>query len=755
MLLVAIITTIIIQYQFVRLGETSSIVKPYETITDGTTIKVNVTRYPLIRKDETIVEILHGTKVSDPYRYLEDPTNVETKNFINKLNTLTSDVLSQSKYKDMIKEKIISYFNFEKYGIFEKYGDYYYYSFNPGLDNQNSIYRKKNLSDKGEKFIDVNSFSPDGLISLSFFKTSLDGKLIAYGLSSNGSDWNEIHFMDVHGNKLNDIIKQVKHSEKTFVLNGKGFVYSTYPNRKETDDGTTVDKNEYHSLYYHEMGTDSKNDIIIGEYKNNKDVLTAGYTLSNSNGRYLFVDFINGTDTRNIIYYYDLKNVNEIKRKLDWKPLFDKGDASYSIFDVNDEEVYIKTDKDAPMGKIFRMKISDAPKGESSWVILVDENKNKKIEEVITVGDKYFLCNYLEDVKSTLYIHDKETGKMIQQIDIEPGLVDDLHSHKGSNEFFVSFNSQVSPTTIYKGNLDVLERGEKVKLQIIVQTKPTSLNLNEFSVKQEFYKSKDGTKVPMFIFHNKNLKLDGTNPVLLEGYGGYGISNIPSYSASRTMFVKHFGGIIVTANIRGGGEYGEEWHKNGMLHKKQNTFDDFIAGAEYLIQKNYTKPSKLGIRGGSNGGLLMGAVSQQRPDLFGGVINQVGALDMLRFHKFTSGGAWISEYGDPDVKEDFDYLLTYSPYHNLKLPKNKIQWPSTLLETGDHDDRVVPSHTLKYMARLYEILQDAKDYQTNPVLASVEKSAGHGSGTPLSKNMDELVREFSFLELALNLKWRD
>uniref|UniRef100_A0A0N5A2X4 Prolyl endopeptidase n=1 Tax=Parastrongyloides trichosuri TaxID=131310 RepID=A0A0N5A2X4_PARTI len=751
-----IVAIIMLKYHILTLSKAKTILKPFQLIRNASLVKINVTQYPVIRKDETIVDTLHNNKIPDPYRYLEDPNSKETKSFVKKLNFITDGILDQSKYKDLIRDKTIKYLNFEKYGLFVKRGEYYYYTYNSGLENHDSLYRKKNLNDEGEKFLDINSLSKDGSTSCSFEKTSLDGKLMAYGLSVNGSDWNTIHFMNVDGETLPDVIKQVKHTHVDFILNNTGFIYSTYPNKKTSDDGTTVSKNEYHSLYYHKMGTPQEDDIIIAEYPSDKEVFTFGYT--SDDGRYLFVNFNKGTDPKNKIYYYDLHeltNKNEITKKLELKPLFEESNASYEIFDSNAEEVFVKTDKDAPMGKLFKMRFSDVSKGEKAWIPLVDENKNRKISEVSTVGKKYFITNCLEDIKSSLYVHDKTTGKILQKIDIDPGYVGRVSSDDKSNEFFVSFASQITPTTIFRGNLDMIEKGEKVELEIIKQTTPEGLDLKEFAVKQIFYPSKDGTKVSMFIFHKKDIKLDGSNPTLLEGYGGFGVSVIPSYSSSKTMFVKHFNGIICTANIRGGGEYGERWHEDGMLHKKQNVFDDFIGAAEYLINNNYTQPSKLAIRGGSNGGLLMAAVSQQRPDLYGAVINKVGVLDMLRFHKFTAGGAWISEYGNPEKKEDFDYIIKYSPYHNLKLPEGRLQWPCTLLETADHDDRVVPSHTLKYIARLYELLQEAEQYQTNPILASIEKSAGHGAGKPLTKAMDELVKEFSFLQLTLNLKWKD
>uniref|UniRef100_A0A0N4ZJP2 Prolyl endopeptidase n=1 Tax=Parastrongyloides trichosuri TaxID=131310 RepID=A0A0N4ZJP2_PARTI len=500
------------------------------------------------------------------------------------------------------------------------------------------------------------------------------------------------------------------------------------------------------------MGTQQEEDIIISDYPSDKNFRIYGY--SSKDGRYLFLNLYNKSNKNHTVYYYDLYNLKgEITQKLDWKPLFDKDDAFYYIFHVDNDELYIRTNKNASMEKIFKMKFSDALKGEDSWNILVDENKNRTILSIFVVGKKYLIMDCLENVKNVFYIHDKSTGEVLQKISLEPVYTYYTFGSSESNEFFISFSNRITPGTTYRGNLDDLDKGEKVKLEIIRQKKIKNVDLNKFVLNQIFYPSKDGTNISMFLYHKKNLKLNSNNPVLLEAYGGFSLSQLPVYATYATLFVKNFNGIVCTVNVRGGGEYGERWHQDGMLHKKHNVFDDFIAGTEYLIEKNYTNPSKIAIAGASNGGLLMAVVSQRRPDLFGAVIIKYSVLDMLRFHKFNLGSGWISEYGDPDKKEDFDYLMTYSPLHNLKLPPRPVQWPSILLKTGDHDDRVDPSHTLKYVARLYEILQSAKEYQTNPILAIVTKSSGHGIIKPLSKAIADMVDVFCFMEISLNITW--
>uniref|UniRef100_A0A0N4ZJP1 Prolyl endopeptidase n=1 Tax=Parastrongyloides trichosuri TaxID=131310 RepID=A0A0N4ZJP1_PARTI len=711
-----------------------------------TAVQINVTEYPVVKRNETFVDVHHGINISDPYRYLEDLDNPETKLFINKLNILTNKFLNQSKYKSLIRKKLKKYLNYDQYGLYEKYGDYYYYTYHFGVYEQDSLFRKKSLSNKGEKFLDTNVLSNNGSASLIFYRIAFDGSIIAYGLSENDTDWYTIYFKDNKGKLLPDVLEHVKHSYNDFILNNKGFIYSTYPNKSS-------DIDEYHSLYYHKMGTKQEDDIIIAQYKKNKDFLTIGF--SSDDQRYLIVHFVDDTSANNSIYYYDLYDISGekgITKKLNWKPIFFKADAKYDIFDNDEDMVYAKTNKEAPMGKIFKLKISDALKGPKGWTVLVDEDKNRKVLGAYSVGKKYFLINYLEDVKSALYVHDKETGKMLQKIDIDIGEVEGVSAQNNTNEFYVSFKSQITPRTIYRGDLNDLEKGQKVKLSVVKETGPEDVNLNEFIVKQIFYKSKDGTKIPMFIFQRRDIKLDGNNPVFLVGFGGFGISNMPTYSSMKMVFVKHFNGIVCTVNMRGGGEYGKRWHEDGKLHKKLNSYNDFIAAAEYLIENNYTKPSKLAISGDNNGGLLTAVVSQRRPDLFGAVLNYIGIRDMLRFPKYTSDNDWVNEYGNPDKKEDFDYLMTYSPLHNLRLPPKPIQWPSTYLVMGN-DDYVIQSHTLKYLATLYETLQSAKEYQSNPIIATIINT--NYPRKPFSTGINQLVKAFTFLQLSLNLTWED
>uniref|UniRef100_A0AAF5DB16 Prolyl endopeptidase n=2 Tax=Strongyloides stercoralis TaxID=6248 RepID=A0AAF5DB16_STRER len=718
-------------------------------------IKINVTEYPLIRKDNSVVENIHGMEIPDPYRYLENLQNNETIDFINKVNEISRKVLEKRNYKNIIKDKIIDYINFEQYGIFSKHGDYYYYQYNSGRQDSDSFYRKKNLDDKGELFLDTSNLYKNGVSDVNIKGFSNDGSIIVYEESTNNSDWKTLKFKTSNGKELSDIITNVKLSNVDFVFNNTGIIYSTFPINNYNDEVNKMAKNENHSLYYHKIGTSQKEDILIADYPKDKDVYTLGYT--SNDGKILFVNFFKGANSRNMIYYYNLSTIveNDITEKLLLKPLFEVDDASYEIVDSNDMNITVLTNKDAPMKKIITVNFNHILEDESSWKTLIEEVKNRNILSGTRIGEKYLLLVCLEDVRSTLYVYYKDDGKLIQKIDIDPGVIEGVQGSIDSNEFFITLTSPISPSIVYRGFINDLETNTTIEIEKIVQTIPKTINFNEFIVNQVFYKSKDNKKISMFLFHKKDIKLDGKNPLLLEGYGGFGVSLMPTFSASKVMFVKHLNGIYCIANIRGGGEYGEEWHFDGMLHKKQNSFDDFISAAEYLISNNYTNPSKLAIRGGSNGGLLTAVVSQQRPDLFGSVIIKSGVLDMLRFHKFTSGGGWTAEYGDPEIKQDFNYLIKYSPLHNLKLPSNSSQWPSTFLHIGKNDDRVIPAHTLKYAAQLYDILQKAISYQTNPVLVGVEEATGHGGAASFDKDIDNTAKEFFFIQQTLNLQWKE
>uniref|UniRef100_A0AC35TQ52 Prolyl endopeptidase n=1 Tax=Rhabditophanes sp. KR3021 TaxID=114890 RepID=A0AC35TQ52_9BILA len=734
-------------------GTISRVLPRSNSINDlPTPASLNVTVYPLIRRDNTVVDDYFGRNVTDPYRYLEDPSGRETMAFVKQLNAISQPFFDGCKVKDKIEDKMLQYLNFERFGQFAKAGDYYYYSYNTGLQNHASKYRRKTLTSPGELFLDVNKFSPDGLTSMTLFVSDKGGAMFAYALSEKGSDWVTVKFINKDKVHVGDVLKNVKHSNLEFTVDGKGILYSSYPSAQLGVDGRTTTKDAFHSLYYHKMGTDQSEDVLIFDDPTDGEVMNGGYV--SDDGKFLFVLTNKGTDPNNKIYIFDVDKTNRgIERKPEWKELFKGNVASYSVVDNDGDDLIVLTDKDAPMGKIVKVNIHEDE--EERWDVLIGENAKRKIVSANMVGTKYLLVACLEDVTSTLYLHDARTGNLLQKLDTPAGSIDAIEASRDETEFFYFVTNQISPATIYRGDVKCFDKNKTLNLTVVIQASPKGLDPVDFQVKQVFYPSKDGTKIPMFIFHRKDLVLNGNNPVLLEGYGGFSVAYSPSFSASRSLFVKHFNGIVCVANIRGGSEYGEFWHESGKLHNKQNVFDDFIAGAEFLVKHNYSSPSKISIRGSSNGGLLTAAVSQQRPDLFGGVITKVGVLDMIRFPKFTVGGAWIGEYGNPDVKEDFEYIYKYSPLHNLILPNNQTQWPSTLITTADHDDRVVPSHSLKYIAELYHVLQAASMYQSNPVLALVEESAGHGSGKPLKKVVKDIVDELAFLQQTLNMDWNE
>ncbi|CEF69340.1 Prolyl endopeptidase [Strongyloides ratti] len=735
---------------FSRIFENQDLYSRYPSL-----IKINVSEYPLIRRDENVVENIHGNKILDPYRYLENLQNNETTNFIIELNKLSKKYLERPRYKNVIKDKIVEYSNFEHYGAFAKYGDYYYYRHNSGNQDNDSFYRKKNLNDRGKLFLDASKIANNNFTTLNYKGFSSDGSIMIYEESINNSDSKTIKFKNVNGKELSDVLTNVVISNLAFIFNNKGFIYSSFPDNNKNDGKNTMSKNEYHSLYYHKMGTSQKEDIIIVDFPYDKNMYTLGYT--SDDGKILFVNFNKGPNLGNMVYYYNLSTIdeNDLTEKLSLKPLFEIADANYEIIDYYGNNIIVLTDKNAPIKKVVSVNFEDAYKGETAWKTLIKEVKNRNILTITLIGQEFILLNCLEDVKSSLYVYNKMTGELIKKINIEPGIIKEIYGNKKSNEFFISLTSPISPSIVYRGFINVTTIPITIELKKIPETIPKIIDVNEFVVNQIFYNSKDKKNVSMFLFHKKNIKLDGNNPVLLEGYGGFGYLKTPIFSPSKIMFVKHFNGISCIANVRGGGEYGKEWHFDGMLHKKQNSFDDFISAAEYLISNNYTNPSKLAIRGVSNGGLLAAVVLQQRPDLLGSVIIKSGILDMLRFHKFTSNNEWTAEYGDPEIKEDFNYLMKYSPLHNLKLPSNSSQWPSIFLHIGKKDEKVTPVHTLKYIAQLYYVLQQANRYQTNPILADIEETTEHNKTNLINKDMDITAKEYLFLQQTLNLRWRN
>ncbi|VDK78593.1 unnamed protein product [Litomosoides sigmodontis] len=719
-------------------------------------IAINSSHYPLARKDNSIVDDFHGTKVADPYRWLEDPDLNETKEFIEQLNSVSRPFIASSPYREKLRKSV--------------------------------LYRQKTLFDESEVFLDPNKLSDDGTTAIRYECFSHDGSLFAYGLSQKGSDWMTLKFKKADGTDLNDTVVGVKHGNLDWLIDNSGVFYSKYPEHKSALEGSSTEKHEYHSLYFHKLGTPQNDDVLVADFRSHPEYMCSGSVTED--GRYLIVDVSRGCDPYNMLYYYDVQEAQQkITGKVSLKPLFDKLDAKYEFVDNDGDTALILTNYDAPLFKLIRVKMSTANEGPSEWETVIPEDKKNTLEWVANVGGDRLVVSYIEDVKNKIYVYCPKTGQRLYEIPLETGTVSSFFGRKDHTEMFLRFDSFLTPGVIYYVDFKDTEPSHQVKLKEIRRIKAKGIDTSKFVVKQVFCESKDGTKasllilkklcsrkvglmmmtllgapeinlfeslqVPLYIVHNKDLELNGNTPTLLYGYGGFNVAEMPYFSVSRMLFLDNFKGVFVLANLRGGSEYGEKWHEGGMRERKQNVFDDFIAAAEYLINNNYTSSRRLAIRGGSNGGLLVAAVSQQRPELFGAVVNQVGVLDMLRYHKFTIGSAWIPEYGNPTEASDFEFIYKYSPLHNIEIPNKGYQWPSTMLTTADHDDRVVPSHSLKYMARLYEAAQSSNSFQKKPLIIRVDVKAGHGSGKPTSKLIDETVDVYCFLQRVLDLKWHE
>lgn len=576
---------------------------------------------------------------------------------------------------------------------------------------------------------------------------SEDGEYFAYGLSASGSDWVTIKFMKVDGAKeLPDVLERVKFTCMAWTHDGKGMFYNSYPQQDGKSDGTETSTNLHQKLCYHVLGTDQSEDILCAEFPDEPKWM-GGAELSDD-GRYVLLSIWEGCDPVNRLWYCDLQQEpNGITGILKWVKLIDNFEGEYDYV-TNEGTVFtFKTNRNSPNYRLINIDFTDPD--ESKWKVLVPEHEKDVLEWVACVRSNFLVLCYLHDVKNILQLHDLTTGALLKTFPLDVGSVVGYSGRKKDSEIFYQFTSFLSPGVIYHCDLTKEELEPMVFREVTVK----GIDAADYQTIQIFYPSKDGTKIPMFIVHKKGIKLDGSHPAFLYGYGGFNISITPNYSVSRLIFVRHMGGVLAVANIRGGGEYGETWHKGGILANKQNCFDDFQCAAEYLIKEGYTSPKRLTINGGSNGGLLVAACANQRPDLFGCVIAQVGVMDMLKFHKFTIGHAWTTDYGCSDTKQHFEWLLKYSPLHNVKLPEaDDIQYPSMLLLTADHDDRVVPLHSLKFIATLQYIVGRSRK-QSNPLLIHVDTKAGHGAGKPTAKVIEEVSDMFAFIARCLNIEW--
>lgn len=678
--------------------------------------------YPVTRTTNQ-VDTYHGIEIADPYRWLEDDNSAETKAWVAAQNRLTFDYFKQIPQRDAIRKRMKRLWGFERFGVPFKEGDRYFYTHNDGLQNQAVLYTLPSLDAKPRVLLDPNRLSRDGTIALSGLSVSHDGNYLAYGISVAGSDWEEWKIRDVRtGRDTTDDLKWVKDSGAAWTRDGSGIFYSRFDAPSEATKLTAA--NYFQKLYFHRLGTPQSADKLIYHRDDHKDWGFAGDVTED--GRYLIISVWQGTDRRNRVYYLDLTRADAQVVEL-----LNDFDAQYQFIDNGGPVFWFRTDLDAPRGRVIAVDITKP--GRANWREVVPQAAETLAGANLV--NNSFICTYLKDAHSQVKIF-STAGSLVREIEL-PGIgtTGGFGGKRTDTETFYSFSGYTTPGIIYR--YDLTTGTSSVFREPKVAFIPA-----DYETKQVFYASKDGTRVPMFITYKKGIKLDGQNPTLLYGYGGFDISITPSFSVANLVWME-MGGVYAVANIRGGNEYGEAWHEAGMKLHKQNVFDDFIAAAEWLVANGYTCPKKLAISGASNGGLLIGACETQRPDLFGACLPQVGVMDMLRFNKFTIGWGWTSDYGSPEDPEEFRALRAYSPLHNIRPG---TPYPPTLVLTGDHDDRVVPAHSFKFAATM-----QAAQSGDAPVLIRIETRAGHGAGKPTSKILDEAADKWAFLVKALGM----
>ena len=669
------------------------------------------------------VDDYNGVKVADPYRWLEDLDGAETKAWVDAENEVTFSYLHAIPQRQAIIDRLTKLWDYEKFGVPARHGERYFFGKNDGLQNQSVLYVADTLDAKPRVLVDPNKWSKDGTVALSGTFFTDDGKLMAYAVSSGGSDWRELHVLDVDSGKvLDDKLKWVKFSGASWTPDNKGFFYNRYD---EPSGDVLEEANFFPRLQYHVLGTPQSADKLVYHRPDKKDWIFDGEVTDD--GNYLILTIAKGTERKNGVFYQDLQagDGKTIELLKDF-------DAQY-VFVGNEGPVFwFFTSNAAPRGRL--VAIDTRHPAPANWTELIPESSDTL--QGVGVVNNMFVASYLHDARTKVRIFDL-AGKLVRDVKL-PGIgsAGGFGGKREYTETFYSFFSFNEPPSIYRYDMTT---GQST----LFRRPKVDIDPADFEVKQIFYQSKDGTRIPMFICHKKGLKLNGNNPTLLYGYGGFNISLTPRFSISNIVWME-MGGVYAQANLRGGGEYGKAWHDAGKLENKQNVFDDFIAAGETLIAQRYTRPERLAIAGGSNGGLLVGACLTQRPDLFGAALPAVGVLDMLRFNKFTIGWAWMSDYGDPADPQMFKVLRAYSPYHNIKPGTH---YPSTLITTGDHDDRVVPSHSFKFAAAL-----QAAHSGSNPVLIRIETRAGHGAGKPTAKIIEEQADRWAFLVKELGIR---
>jgi prolyl oligopeptidase len=680
--------------------------------------------YPQAARGD-VVDDNHGTPVADPYRWMEDIDSTETRAWVEAQVALFDSYIADVPARKAIQDRLTQLWDYEKFGIPFEEGGRYFYSYNSGLQNQNVIYSTPSLDAEARVLLDPNTFSADGTVALAGLAPSKDGSKVAYAVSDAGSDWMTWKVRDVaSGDDLDDQILWSKFSGAEWSPDGAGFFYGRFP---EPEDGSDLRAaNFFQKVYYHQLGTSQDDDALIWEDPENKD-LRADATVTDD-GAYLILTLGRGTDDKYRILYRPLADA-------DAEPVHLVGDfdADYTFIDNDGPRLFFRTDKDTPLGKVIAINVHH-PEPEH-WETIIPE-----AEETLLGANRvggFLIAQYLKDARSQVKLHDL-AGAFVREVEFpELGTASGFSGDRDDAETFYSFSSYTRPTSIFRYDLATGESSLYKEPQV-------DFNPDDYTTEQVFYTSKDGTRVPMFLSHKKGIEIGPDTPTLLYGYGGFNIPLTPSFSVSRLVWME-MGGVFAVPNLRGGGEYGEAWHKAGTKLQKQNVFDDFIAAAEYLIDEGRTSTPKLAIQGRSNGGLLVGACMTQRPELFGACLPGVGVLDMLRFHTFTIGWAWTDDYGSSENPDEFEALYAYSPYHRVE---QGVCYPPTLIVTADHDDRVYPAHSFKFAAAM-----QAAQGCDNPILIRIETRAGHGAGKPTAKIIEEAADEMAFVvhELGVSL----
>ncbi len=676
----------------------------------------------LIAHKEEIVDEYHGTKVADPYRWLEDPDAPKTLAWVEAQNQHTAQYLQAVPARERISQRLTELWDYPRYSAPYKEGGRYFFSKNDGLQNQAVLYVQQTLDSEPKVVIDPNKFSEDGTAALSNQALSEDGLLLAYGVSQSGSDWQEIKIRTVDtGEDYPEVLQWCRFTSIAWKHDNSGFYYTRFP---ESGKLPKEEETYYNRVYWHKLGTPQAEDVLIYERPDFKEW---GFNpFITEDGKYLLLVVWNGTDPKNRVYYREVENTGPFIQ------LLDAADASYDFIDNAGPIFYFNTDMEAPRGRIIAIDTTHPDR--ANWQEIIPEQTD--VVSHVTVVNKQFVVGYMHDAHHKLKLYELD-GSYVRDLELPTiGSIGELSGKRDDSEMFIGFTSFLYPYSIFHYDF---KTGEMT----LFRGSESNFKADDFEIKQVFYNSKDGTRIPMFLVHKRGLALDGNNPTMLYGYGGFNISLTPSFAVSRLVWLEN-GGVYAIANLRGGGEYGEDWHQAGILARKQNVFDDFHAAAEWLIDQKYTSSSRLAIMGGSNGGLLVAACEVQRPDLYGAVICAVPVIDMLRYHKFTFGRYWVSDYGNAEADpEHFDFLYAYSPLHNIK---EGVAYPPTLIATADTDDRVVPLHAKKFAATL-----QAAHTGDNPILLRIETKAGHGAGKPTAKQIEEQSDFYAFLFKTLNI----